>query len=465
MSSPRLPLEATQRRDARPAADTIVAIATPPGRGAVGIVRLSGPRACEIAQAVVGALPAPRQAALRSFRNAKGEALDEGLVLVFPAPHSYTGEDVVELQGHGGPVVLDGVLRVCCERGARLARPGEFSERAFLNDRLDLAQAEAVADLINAASVQAARAAKRSLEGEFSKRITALVEELTQLRIFVEGALDFSDEDVNWLADDTLRTRLATLNETLRTLLNEAGQGRRLREGMTVALAGQPNVGKSTLLNALAGSEAAIVTDIAGTTRDLLREAIVIDGLPITVVDTAGLRESRDPVERIGIERAWKAMEQAELVLFLLDDRSGFTETDRELLERLPCGPEVLLLHNKCDLSGRSAERFSNEGKTAVRLSAAKNAGMDLLKAEIKRVAGMSDGSDGVFSARTRHVEALQRAQAHARTAQQRLNENATAELAAEELRLAQQALAEITGKFGSDDLLGRIFSAFCIGK
>ena len=444
---------------------TIVAVATPPGRGAVGIVRLSGPRAFEIAARITGELPPARHAALRPFRNSAGEALDQGLVLVFPAPNSYTGEDVVELQGHGGPVVLDLIVRACCALGARPARPGEFSERAFLNDRLDLAQAEAVADLINAASTQAARAARRSLDGEFSKRVTALVEELIQLRTFVEGALDFSDEDVNWLADEKLRARLAVLNESLRTLLHEAGQGRRLREGMTVALAGQPNVGKSTLLNALAGSDAAIVTDVAGTTRDLLRENIVIDGLPITVVDTAGLRESRDPVERIGIERAWKAMEQAELVLFLLDDRAGFTAVDRELLERLPCGPEVLLLGNKCDLSNRPAQGFEQDGKNGLRISASKNLGLDRLRTEIRRVAGLGDAGEGLFSARTRHIEALQRAQAHALTAQQRLTQRVAVELAAEELRLAQQALSEITGAFSSDDLLGRIFSTFCIGK
>ncbi len=448
-----------------PQAETIVAIATPPGRGAVGIVRLSGPRALEIAKKICGDLPAPRNASLRSFKRADSETLDEGLALVFPAPHSYTGEDVVELQGHGGPVVLDLLLRACCTHGARLARPGEFSERAFLNDRLDLAQAEAIADLINAASTQAARAARRSFEGEFSRRVNALVDELTQLRVFVEGALDFSDEDVDWLSDSKLRMRLSALNENLRALIQQAGQGRRLREGMTVALAGQPNVGKSTLLNALAGSEAAIVTDIPGTTRDLLRENIVIDGMPLIVVDTAGLRESRDPVERIGIERAWKTLEQAELILFLLDDRAGLTPADQELLERLPCGPETLLIHNKCDLSHRVPQRFEAESRVQLRIAAASGAGLDALKQEIKRVAGLSDVGEGLFSARTRHLEALQRAQAHCLIAQQRIEQRSNAELAAEELRLAQQALSEITGAFSSDDLLGKIFSSFCIGK
>ncbi len=445
--------------------DTIVAIATPAGRGAVGIVRLSGPQAFEVCQRIAGTLPAPRHASLRQFKDASGDALDEGLVLVFPAPQSYTGEDVVELQGHGGPVVLDLLMRACCGHGARPARPGEFSERAFLNDRLDLAQAEAVADLINAASAQAAKAARRSLVGEFSHRVTALVEELTQLRVFVEGSLDFSDEDVDWLSDDKLGSRLSALNENLRVLIHEAGQGRRLREGMTVALAGQPNVGKSTLLNALSGNEAAIVTDVPGTTRDLLRENIVIDGMPLTIVDTAGLRTSHDPVERIGIERAWKTLEQAELILFLLDDRTGLTPADQDLLERMPCGPETLLLHNKCDLSGHGPQRFDADNRVHLRIAAAHGAGLDMLRQEIKRVAGLADGSEGQFLARTRHLEALLRAQAHALTAQQRIEARASAELAAEELRLAQQALSEITGVFSSDDLLGRIFCTFCIGK
>ncbi|MBI2384020.1 MAG: tRNA uridine-5-carboxymethylaminomethyl(34) synthesis GTPase MnmE [Gammaproteobacteria bacterium] len=457
--------QAGERGPRAPVSDTIAAVATAPGRGAVGIVRLSGPQAFSIAERIAGSLPAPRHAALRRFQDAGGAVLDEGLVLAFPAPHSFTGEDVVELQGHGGPVVLDLILRAACRLGARPARPGEFSERAFLNDRMDLAQAEAVADLIDAASAQAARAARRSLDGELSRRVEALAEELIQLRMFVEGALDFSDEDVAWLEDRTLHARLEALLERLRALLHAAAQGRRLREGMTVALAGQPNVGKSTLLNRLSGTDSAIVTEIAGTTRDLLRENIVLDGLPLTVVDTAGLRDSRDPVERIGIERAWKALEQAELVLFLLDDRAGLTAADRELLERLPCGPEVLLLYNKCDLSGRAPERFEAEGRTGLRLAAGADRGLDLLRAEIKRAAGLTDLAESPFSARGRHVEALQRALAYALAARQRIRENAAAELAAEELRLAHRAMGEITGVFSSDDLLGRIFASFCIGK
>jgi tRNA modification GTPase len=445
--------------------DTIAAVATAPGRGAVGIVRLSGPQAFAIAERLAGARPPPRHAALRTFSDAGGAALDQGLLLLFPGPDSYTGEDVAELQGHGGPLVLDLLVRAACACGARPARPGEFSERAFLNGRLDLAQAEAIADLIAAATEQAARAAHRSLQGEFSQRVSAIVEELTQLRTYVEGALDFSDEDVNWLADEALRARLHALLDHLRALLGAAAQGRRLREGLTVALAGQPNVGKSTLLNRLAGTDAAIVTDIPGTTRDVLRENINLDGLPLTVVDTAGLRESGDPVEKEGIRRAWQALAHAELVLFLVDDRAGITEEDRSLLSRVPGDPEIVIVRNKCDLSGQPPGRDEQHGRAEVRMCSKTGAGLDLLKQEIRRVAGLSDTGESLFSARTRHVEALQRALACAQDAELRLREGANAELAAEELRLAQQALGEITGVFTSDDLLGRIFSQFCIGK
>ncbi|MGH8441785.1 MAG: tRNA uridine-5-carboxymethylaminomethyl(34) synthesis GTPase MnmE [Nevskiaceae bacterium] len=454
--------------------DTIAAVATAPGRGAVGIVRLSGPRAFAIAEKLTGALPVPRHAALRTFCDAAGEALDQGLLLLFARPESYTGEDVVELQGHGGPLVLDLLVRSACALGARPARPGEFSERAFLNGRLDLAQAEAIADLISASTAEAARAAQRSLSGEFSKRVRALVEELTALRAFVEGALDFSDEDTDWLGDDALRTRLAALLEGQRELLANAAQGRRLREGMVVALAGQPNVGKSTLLNLLAGTDAAIVTDVPGTTRDLLRENISLDGLPLTVVDTAGLRESDDPVEKVGIERAWGALEHAELVLFLVDDRAGIADQDRALIARLPEGLEAIIVHNKCDLSGEGpalvgaaleGAAHGRDGRVELRMCAKSGDGLDLLKHEIRRAAGLTATGESLFSARTRHVDALQRALACTQDAEKRLRDKAGAELAAEDLRLAQQSLSEITGAFGSDDLLGRIFSQFCIGK
>jgi tRNA modification GTPase len=454
------------------ASDTIAAVATASGRGAIGIVRLSGPRAFAIAQQLVGAahgrdgMPPPRHATLRTFHDDHGQALDQGLLLLFPGPESFTGEDVAELQGHGGPVVLEALVRAACALGARPARPGEFSERAFLNGRLDLAQAEAIADLIGAATEQAARAAQRSLQGEFSRRVGALVESLTQLRMHVEGALDFSDEDVDWLADAGLRGRLADLLSQLRALLEAAAQGRRLREGLVVALAGQPNVGKSTLLNRLAGVEAAIVTEIAGTTRDVLRENISLDGLPLTVVDTAGLRESQDPVEKEGIRRAWQALSQAELVLFLVDDRRGITADDRQLLARLPPGAEVIVIRNKCDLSSSPVgAAHGRDGPLELCLSAQTGAGFDLLKREILRAAGMTATGESLFSARTRHVDALRRALACAQDAEARLREGANAELAAEDLRLAQQALGEITGAFTSDDLLGRIFGQFCIGK
>ena len=449
----------------KPNTETIAAVATPPGRGALGILRLSGPQAAHIAEQIAGTLPAPRQAVLRHFRDPHGTVIDQGLLLYFPGPNSFTGEDVIELQGHGGPVLLDLLLRSVCAMGARVARPGEFSERAFLNNRIDLAQAEAIADLIDAASAQAARAASRSLDGEFSKRIHALVDELIQLRVFIEGALDFSDEDIDWLSDDKLRKRLATLIEHLHTLIGQAARGRRLREGITVTLTGQPNVGKSTLLNRLAGSDAAIVTDIAGTTRDVLRENIVLDDLPLTVVDTAGLRESSDPVEREGIRRAWAALAQAEIALYLIDDRAGLTAADQALLQQLPEQVKVLVIANKCDLSGRAPEDSNAHGYEFIRLSAADGSGVELLTAAIKRIAGVTENAEGIFSARTRHVDALRRALAFSQDAQSRLLEGVTPELAAEELRLAQEALAEITGQFSSDDLLGKIFSQFCIGK
>ncbi len=447
------------------ATDTIVAIATAPGRGAVGILRLSGPEANAIATRMAGSLPAPRAHALRHFRDANGEALDQGLILRFSAPHSYTGEDVIELQGHGGPVVMDQLLRVACALGARPARPGEFSERAFLNGQLDLAQAEAVADLINAASATAARAAQRSLDGELSQRVQALAAELTALRVFVEGALDFSDEDIDWLADEGLHVRLAAVREHLDAFLHQCARGRRLRDGLVVTLTGRPNVGKSTLLNALAGTDVAIVTEVAGTTRDVLREHIDLDGLPVTIVDTAGLRDSDDPIEREGVRRAKQALQQAELALFLLDDREGLNAETAAALAQLPAELPVLKLHNKCDLTGNAPARFEHEGATHLRLSAATGAGLDLLRKELRQHAGLGADDDSVFSARSRHVEVLQRTAAHLAAAAGHLQQRELPELAAEELRLAQSALGEITGQVSTEDLLGHIFSSFCIGK
>jgi tRNA modification GTPase len=449
------------------APDTIAAIATPPGRGAVGMVRISGPLTPRICQALAGDLPPPRRAVLRSFRDSSGQPVDQGLLLYFPSPRSYTGEDVLELHGHGGPVVLGLLLQAACAAGARPARPGEFSERAFLNGCIDLAQAEAVADLIDASSRSAARAALHSLQGEFSRRVQGLLDELIAVRADLEAALDFADEEVPWITPQTLHERIAGLVEITEDLSREAAHGRRLREGMTVAIAGRPNVGKSTLLNRLAGAEAAIVSPHAGTTRDLLREHITIDGLPLTVIDTAGLRDSDDPVEREGVRRAWSVLEKAELILFLAEDPQGLTAADIELLAKLPQDIETLLLLNKCDLSARLPQRGQDEqGRISLRLSAAAGQGFDLLKAEIKRAAGFtSAGAEGLFTARARHLEALHQAKASLRLARAHAARNESPELIAEELRLSQQALDEITGRFSSEDLLGRIFASFCIGK
>lgn len=450
------------------APDTIAAIATPPGRGAVGMVRVSGPLAWAVCEHIAGALPPPRQAVLRNFRDAAGARIDQGLVLYFPAPHSYTGEDVLELQGHGGPVVLNLLVQSACAAGARPARPGEFSERAFLNGRIDLAQAEGVADLIEASSRAAARAALHSLQGEFSRRVQGLLDELIAVRADLEAALDFADEDVPWITPETLRDRCAGLVEIGEDLIREAARGRRLRDGLSVAIAGRPNVGKSTLLNRLAGAEAAIVSPHAGTTRDLLREQIVVDGLPLTVIDTAGLRDSADPVEQEGVRRAWAALEKAELILFLADDHQGLTPADHALLQRLPPEVETLVLLNKCDLSARPPAREPDgRGHIQLRLSAGTGAGLDLLAAELRRAAGLGAApAEGLFTARVRHLDALHRALAALRLARAHATRSSSSpELIAEELRQAQQALDEISGRFTSEDLLGRIFASFCIGK
>lgn len=446
----------------RPAAtDTIVAIATANGRGGVGVLRVSGPDAATVGERIAGAMPAPRVAALRDFRDATGVTLDSGLLLHFPAPSSFTGEHVVELQAHGSPVVLDLLLRAACAAGARPARAGEFSERAFLNGRLDLAQAEAIADLIEASTAEAARAAQRSLEGELSNRVHAVAEQLIELRMFVEGALDFSDEDVDWLADGALADKLDHAQQALTRLLAQAAQGRRLRDGYTVALTGRPNVGKSTLLNHLAGADVAIVTDIAGTTRDVLRENINLRGLPVTLVDTAGLRDSDDAIEVEGMRRARLALAQAELALFIVDARERITAEDRRLMTTLPATLPVLIVHNKIDLAKTTTSAAADE----LHISAADGTGVEQLIDQLHRRAGMQGGETGVFSARTRHVEALQRASARLGAAATRLRERCLPELAAEELKEAHAALGEITGEFSSEDLLGRIFSSFCIGK
>ena len=443
--------------------DTIAAIATPPGRGGVGMVRISGSLSIAIAEAICGVLPPPRHALFRRFRTGDGQILDQGIVLYFPAPHSFTGEDVLELHGHGGPVVMDLLLARTLELGARPARPGEFSERAFLNDKLDLAQAEAIADLIDSATAAAARAALRSLEGEFSRRIQALVEALIELRIYIEAAIDFPEEEIDFLVDERLTEQLQVLRGQLGALQAAAAQGRLLRDGMTVVIAGRPNAGKSSLLNQLAGREAAIVTDIPGTTRDVLREQIAIDGMPLHVIDTAGLRESADPIEQEGVRRAWAEIATAERILLVVDDRRGFTAEDQALRERLPAQTGVTVLHNKIDLSGAQPALQATHGGHALWLSAKTGAGLELLREHLKACMGYC-GGEGTLMARRRHLQALERAAAALAVADAQLQVHA-GELVAEELRQAQNALGEITGEVTSEELLGRIFSSFCIGK
>ena len=453
-----------------PNQDTIAAVATATGRGGVGIIRVSGPRARAMAIILGGREPKPRYAHYGPLFADSGVVLDEGLLLFFPGPHSFTGEDVLELQGHGGPVVLDMLLRRCLQLGARMARPGEFSERAFLNDKLDLAQAEAIADLIEASSEQAARNALRSLQGEFSRRVHALTEKLIGLRIYVEAAIDFPEEEIDFLADGHVLSQLDAVRQELASVLREAGQGALLRDGMTVVIAGRPNAGKSSLLNALAGREAAIVTDIAGTTRDVLREHIHIDGMPLHVVDTAGLRDTHDQVERIGVERALKAIGEADRILLVVD--STAPEADDpfalwpEFLEQRPDPHKVTLIRNKADLSGETVGlETCTDGHVTLTLSARGLEGLDLLREHLKACMGYEQTSEGSFSARRRHLQALQQASASLEHGREQLTVLGAGELLAEDLRMAQQALGEITGAFTPDDLLGRIFSSFCIGK
>ena len=450
--------------------DTIVAQATPPGRGGVGILRISGPKAQEVAQAVLGKLPKARYAEYLPFLANDGSTLDEGIALFFPNPHSFTGEDVLELQGHGGPVILDLLLKRILEiSGVRIARPGEFSERAFLNDKLDLAQAEAIADLIDASSEQAAKSAISSLQGVFSKKVNSLVESLIHLRIFTEAAIDFPEEEIDFLSDGKIEAELNQVIQRLNEVRQEAKQGSLLREGMKVVIAGRPNAGKSSLLNALAGRDAAIVTNIAGTTRDVLREHIHIDGMPLHIIDTAGLREASDEVERIGIERAWQEIEQADRVLFMVDSTTT-NETDPEKLwpefiERLPKNMPVTVIRNKADLTGEALGYSEEEGYALIQLSARTGEGVTLLREHLKQAMGFSSSTEGGFLARRRHLQALEKASEHLNNGQYQLITFHAGELLAEELRLAQEALSEITGQFTSDDLLGRIFSSFCIGK
>lgn len=445
--------------------DTIAAVATAQGRGGIGVVRVSGRGCRPIAEALLGRVPQPRVAGLHRFLDATGEPIDEGIALFFPGPASFTGEDVLELQGHGGPVVMDLLLRRVLELGARAAQPGEFTQRAFLNDKLDLAQAEAVADLIDSGSAQAARAALRSLQGEFSSQVHDLAEAVLELRMWVEAAIDFPEEEVDFLGDRALDARLEFIRHRFAGLAETARQGALLRDGLTIVIAGRPNAGKSSLLNRLAGYDAAIVTPIPGTTRDVLRERIEIDGLPLHVLDTAGLRESPDEVEAEGIRRAHRELERADRVLFVVDasDAAAVAAIEADLAGLPTDAPRTVVL-NKIDRFGQPPRIEAGE-PTRVHLSAATGAGLDLLRTHLKDCVGFHPAGSGVLSARARHLEALRHARAHVEEAHRLLKERHAGELVAQELTDAQKQLGEITGQVTSDDLLGRIFSSFCIGK
>ncbi|WP_421232080.1 tRNA uridine-5-carboxymethylaminomethyl(34) synthesis GTPase MnmE [Aeromonas sp. 600276] len=450
--------------------DTIVAQATAPGRGGVGIVRVSGPAAEQVAEIVLGKLPRVRYAEYLPFRDEQGQPLDQGIALLFKAPNSFTGEDVLELQGHGGPVIMDMLVRRILQiKGLRPARPGEFSERAFMNDKLDLAQAEAIADLIEASSEQAARSAMHSLQGQFSGKIQQLVESLTRLRIYVEAAIDFPDEEIDFLSDGKVAGDLYAIMDELDAVRGEAKQGALLREGMKVVIAGRPNAGKSSLLNALAGRESAIVTEIAGTTRDVLREHIHLDGMPLHIIDTAGLRDTQDKVEQIGIERAWAEIEQADRVLFMVDGTTTDAVDPREIwpefVDRLPKKIGLTVVRNKADLTGEDLAPSQEQGHAVYRISAKTELGLPALREHLKACMGFQSNTEGGFMARRRHLDALERAAERLLVAKEQLEVFVAGELVAEELRLAQESLSEITGEFSSDDLLGRIFSSFCIGK
>ncbi|MEP6483658.1 MAG: tRNA uridine-5-carboxymethylaminomethyl(34) synthesis GTPase MnmE [Rudaea sp.] len=443
--------------------DTIAAVATPAGAGGIGVVRVSGPKTGDIALALLGKNPEPRIFHFSTFRDRAGAAIDRGLGVFFAKPASFTGDDVLELHAHGSPVVLDLLLKRMYELGARPARPGEFSERAFLNGKLDLIQAEAVADLIAATSESAARAAMRSLDGDFSKRIGAIFDALVRLRAWLEAALDFPEEEIDFLSTPQLTHELSSLRATLNDLLVAAQRGVVLRDGLHVVIVGRPNTGKSSLLNALAQNERAIVTSIPGTTRDVLRETVKLDGIALTLVDTAGMRESPDEIEQEGIRRAHAELARADVALLVTDSVS--VDADLALLNGLAEGTTRIVIHNKIDISGEPARtQRASDGLLHVHVSARLGTGLAALRAELSKMAGHGDSSDGAFSARTRHVRALEIVSAHLDVAESHL-QSRTGELAAEELRQAQQALGEITGEFRNDDLLGAIFSTFCIGK
>ena len=447
--------------------DTIAAIATPPGRGGIAVVRVSGPLTTEIAHRLLGCVPSPRLAMRVRFTDGLGSEIDDGLALRFEAPHSFTGEDVLELQGHGGVVVSRMVLERVCELGARAARAGEFTLRAFLNDRIDLAQAEGIADLIDSASAAAARCARRSLSGEFSRTVERHRDSLVELRSFIEASIDFPEEELDLLGTPRTRARLAWLRDAVAATLADSHRGTVLRNGVKLVIAGPPNVGKSSLLNRLARTDTAIVTDIPGTTRDVVRERVVIAGIPFDVHDTAGFRETSDPVERIGVERAAGAIDDADLVLVVVDDRDAACDVDSALLERATAAPACIVVRNKIDLSGAEpGVGTDREGMPTARVCALEGSGLaELEEAIVERVMRGTTVCEDAFMARRRHLDALERALAAIGRAQCRLTVDNAGELVAEELRDAQRALSAITGEFATEDLLARIFSSFCIGK
>ena len=449
--------------------DTIAAVATPPGFGGVGIVRISGPLSLSIAKKIVGFAPNPRHAHYTPFLNEHNESIDQGLVLYFPAPNSFTGEEVVELQGHGGPVVLDLLLKATVHFGARLARPGEFSERAFLNDKMDLSQAEAISDLIHATTEQSARSALRSLQGAFSQRIHQLVDKLTTLRIYVEAAIDFPEEEIDFLADSHVDNSLKSLEQDFIHIIQQANQGSILREGMHVVIAGKPNAGKSSLLNALTEKNSAIVTNIEGTTRDTLHEYIQIDGIPLHITDTAGLRDTSDIVEKEGIKRALTEVEKADLILLVVDcQEANHLQAEkycRSLIEETNHKIPVVVIHNKIDVLKRQPFVDKEDDLSTIYLSAKTGDGVQLLKHHLKALMGVDGQLETSFTARARHIDALNRAKASLDNGVNQLRSLGAGELLAEDLKMAQKYLGEITGDLSSDDLLGKIFSSFCIGK